>query len=59
MFLEAARAFDPSLGSAPSSAILELTVLKNQPSFEMGTFVDGAEIPAGDIVDIQKFVALA
>jgi hypothetical protein len=59
VFLEAARAFDPSLRSGRPSAMLELTVLKEQPSFDMGSFVDGTEVPSADIVRAEKFVALA
>jgi len=59
VFLEAARAFDPSLPSLPPSAILQLTVVKDAPSFLLGSFVEGAEIPAADVVNVQKFVSLA
>jgi hypothetical protein len=57
--LEAARAFDPSLPSLAPSAILQLTVVKDAPSFALGSFVEGEEIPADDIVNAQKFVSLA
>ena len=59
VFLEAARAFDPSLPLLPPSAILQLTVVKDTPSFPLGSFVEGAEIPVGDVVNVQKFVSLA
>ena len=59
VFLEAARAFDPGLPSLRPSAILQLTVVKDAPSFPLGSFVDGADIPAADIVNAQKFVSLA
>ena len=59
VFLEAARTFDPSLPSLPPSAILQLTVVKDAPSFPLGSFVEGAEIPAADVVNVQKFVSLA
>jgi hypothetical protein len=59
VFLEAARAFDPSLQSGRPSAILELTVLKEQPSFDMGSFVDGTDAPEADIVRAEKIVSLA
>jgi hypothetical protein len=58
VFLEAARAFDPSLRSERPSAMLELTVLKETPSFDLRSFVDGADIPPADIVRQEKFVAL-
>ena len=59
VFLEAARAFDPGLPSLRPSAILQLTVVKDAPSFPLGSFVEGAEIPAADVVNVQKFVSLA
>ncbi|HXI32367.1 MAG TPA: hypothetical protein VNG89_28215, partial [Vicinamibacterales bacterium] len=59
VFLEAARAFDPSLKAAQPSAMLELTVLREQPSFDMRTFVDGVEVPAADIVRAERFVSLS
>ena len=59
VFLEAARAFDPGLPSLRPSAILQLTVVKDAPSLPLGSFVDGADIPAADIVNAQKFVSLA
>jgi hypothetical protein len=58
VFLEAARAFDPSLPSLASSAMLQVTVVKDPPSFPLGAFVEGAAIPAGDVVNVQKFVSL-
>jgi hypothetical protein len=58
VFLEAARAFAPELERGRPSAMLELTVLKEKPSFDMGSFVEGADIPPADIVRTEKFVAL-
>ena len=59
VFLEAARAFDPSLKGGRPSAMLELTVLREKPSFDMRSFVEGAEVPQADVVRAEKFVALA
>jgi len=59
VFLEAARAFDPRLKGGRPSAMLELTVLKEKPSFEMRSFVEGADVPGADVVRAEKFVALA
>ena len=59
VFLEAARAFDPTAQSERPAAMLELTVLREQPSFDMRSFVEGAEVPVGDIVRAEKIVALA
>ena len=59
VFLEAARAFAPDLAAGRPSAMLELTVLAEQPSFDMGTFIEGAEVPPADVVRTEKFVSLA
>ena len=58
VFLEAARAFAPELAAGRPSAMLELTVLAEQPSFDMGTFIDGADAPPADVVRTEKFVSL-
>ena len=58
VFLEAARVFDNTLKTQLPSAILELTVLKEKPSFDMDSFVGGAEVPVGDVVRAEKLVAL-
>ena len=39
--------------------MLQLTVVKDAPSFPLGSFIEGAEIPAADVVNVQKFVSLA
>jgi hypothetical protein len=59
VFLEAARAFKPTLASARPSAMLQLTVLKENPSIEFTAFVDSGDVPSSDVVNAQKFVALA
>jgi hypothetical protein len=59
VFLEAARAFKPTLASARPSAMLELTVLKENPSFDLTAFPDSGDVPVSDVVNAQKFVALA
>jgi hypothetical protein len=38
--------------------MLELTVLKERPSFDMRSFIEGAEVPAADVVRTERFVAL-
>jgi hypothetical protein len=58
VFLEAARSFAPELKAARPSAMLELTILKEQPSFDMRSFVSGANPPADDVVRTEKFVTL-
>jgi hypothetical protein len=58
VFLEAARSFAPELSAGRPSAMLELTVLKEKPSFEIGSFIDGADVPPADVVRGEKFVAL-
>jgi hypothetical protein len=58
VFMEAGRALDRTLKSVQPSAMLELSVLKDQPSFDLRRFVDGDDAPVADIVNAQKFVAL-
>jgi hypothetical protein len=59
VFLEAARVFDPVLEAQPPSAILEVTVLKDKPAFEIGSFIEGEMPKSGDIVRAEKMVSLA
>src|SRR5262249_10560994 len=58
VFLEAARAFDATLGDVRPSAMMQLTVLKENPAFDMESFVDGTDASAADIVRTEKFVSL-
>ena len=60
VFLEAGRAFDPNGPTEDRpAAMLELTVLREQPAFGMKSFVDGTDVPAADIVRTERIVALA
>lgn len=59
VFLEAARTFAPDAAAVRPTAMLELTIVREKPSFDMGSFVGGAEIPAADVVRVEKFVSLA
>src|SRR5688572_4273844 len=58
VFLEAARAFAPELKASRPSALLELTVLTDQPGFAMGSFVEGKPVPPSDVVRTERFVSL-
>lgn len=58
VFLEAARVFDPVLEAQPPSAILELTVLKEKPAFQIGSFIDGDMPKSDDVVRVEKLVSL-
>lgn len=58
VFLEAARAFAPDLQAARPSALLEVTVLTEQPSFDMARFVEGEPVPPGDVVRSERLVSL-
>ncbi len=59
VFLEAGRAFAGQLQASRPSAMLELNVVRDAPSFDLGSFVDGTPVPEGDlVVPPQKFVAI-
>ena len=59
VFVEAGAAFDTALATARPSALLELSILKDVPAFDLRSFVDGTDPPAADVVNVQKFVSLA
>ncbi|MGE4056804.1 MAG: hypothetical protein AB7F99_18590, partial [Vicinamibacterales bacterium] len=57
-FLEAGAALDPTLNDVRPAAKLELTILKDQPTFRLPAFVEGNDPTAADIVNTQTFVSL-
>jgi len=59
VFLEAARAFDPELEQRQPSAILEVTVLRSNPAFDMASFIEGSTPRPEDVVRAEKVVSLA
>ena len=59
VFLEAGRALDSRLAEQTPSALLELRVIKDSPSVSLSAMVDGADVPAGDVVHTEKLVSLA
>ena len=58
VFMEAGAALDATLRAVRPSALLELTILKEQPVFDLRSFVSGEDPPAAEIVNVQKFVSL-
>jgi hypothetical protein len=59
VFLEAGRALDARLAEQKPSALLELRVIKDSPSVSLSAMVDGADVPAGDVIHTEKLVSLA
>jgi hypothetical protein len=56
VFLEAARALDPALATTRPSAMLSLTVLKEQRTFEMSDFLKNRVPDAKDIALAERCV---
>jgi hypothetical protein len=55
IFIEAARALDPSLGDIEPTAMLDLVVVKQQSQFSMPKFLEGEMPGEGDVVIQQRF----
>ena len=58
VFVEAARAFLPPAVHPPTSALLELTVLKEGAAFDLSTFLDGKQPPHSEVVIQQRLARI-
>ena len=58
VFVEAAQAFLPPGAQPHTSALLELSVVKEKSTFELGTFLDGKRPPAADLVVQERLARL-
>ncbi|MBK5292742.1 MAG: hypothetical protein JJE04_13825 [Acidobacteriia bacterium] len=57
VFLEASRSLDPLLCNVTPSAMLSLTVLKEESSFPIASFLDGNFPPEAEVATGQQLVA--
>ena len=58
VFLEASRALDPEPKQVEPSALLELTVLREDSQFPLASFLEGARPDATDEVPPVRLVHL-
>ena len=57
VFVEAARALDPSLTEATTARRLDLVVLKEDSTYPLGSFIDGKRPPAEAILRQERLVS--
>ena len=57
VFVEAARALDPSLTEATTARRLDLVVLKEDSTYVLGSFIDGERPPVEAILRQERLVA--
>jgi hypothetical protein len=56
VFIEAATAFDPTLGVVSPVATMDLMVVKQQSQFQLPTFLSGETPDSSDLIIQQRFV---
>ena len=58
VFIEAARAFLPPTAHPPTSALVELTVVKEDAAFDLASFLEGKHPAASDVVIQERLARL-
>jgi hypothetical protein len=58
VFIEAAGAFFPPAQKPATSALLQVTVVKEGATFELSSFLEGKQPPAADVVVQQRLARL-
>ncbi len=56
VFLDASRALDPALAASRPTGMLTMTVLKETRSFDLASFLNGAEPPPEEVAVSQRLV---